>query len=72
MSLNNFQTLSERFDNNALRNENEKMRSENLLLREALKNNVFCSSCHGHEKRYLGMQRMRRENAILHQEVSKL
>ncbi|KAJ1420886.1 START-like domain superfamily [Sesbania bispinosa] len=65
----------ERADNNALRAENDRMLSENILMKEALKN-TLCPDCGGppfpegeHE---LFMQKMQRENAKLKEEASQL
>ncbi|KAJ1414384.1 START-like domain superfamily [Sesbania bispinosa] len=65
----------ERADNNALRAENDRMLSENLLMKEALKN-TLCPDCGGppfpegeHE---LFMQKMQRENAKLKEEFERV
>ncbi|TKY59718.1 Homeobox-leucine zipper protein HDG12 [Spatholobus suberectus] len=66
------QTKSERLDNNALRLENERLQSENLIMRESLKN-VFCVPCGGRslgaEERELYFQTLRAENILLTKEV---
>jgi len=60
--LNKKQTQHERDDNCTLIEENDKIRSENKVMRDALKN-VICSTCDG--------QKLRIENARLKEEVRK-
>lgn len=65
------QAQSERADNCALRAENDKIRCENIAIREALKN-VICPSCGGPpvaEDSYFDEQKLRMENAQLKEEV---
>ncbi|KAJ1430500.1 START-like domain superfamily [Sesbania bispinosa] len=64
--------ISERMDNNALRIQNEKFRSENIVLRETLKG-VLCLSCRRPTIREdhvpdHSIQQMKIENALLRQE----
>ncbi|TKY59717.1 Homeobox-leucine zipper protein HDG12 [Spatholobus suberectus] len=65
-------TMSERLDNNALRLENERIQSENLIMRETLQN-VLCVPCGGRslgsEERELYLQTLRAENILLTQEA---
>lgn len=65
----------ERHDNSHLRNENEKLKAENLALREAIRN-VVCSSCGGAANNMAEMsfdeQQLRTENIKLREEVSRL
>jgi len=71
----NFQAISERIDNNALRRENENIQSENLLMRESLQN-AFCLSCGGlpvgSVERKLQLQSLKAKNIQLAKEASKL
>lgn len=72
--LKQFQAQHERADNCALRAENDKIRCENIAIREALKN-VICPSCGGppiNEDSYFDEQKLRLENAQLKEEVKKL
>lgn len=70
-----FQSQSERSDNTSLRIENAKMKSENLLLKGALKN-IICLTCRGQtsekEECNLTKQNLKLKNAMLHEEASKL
>ncbi|CAN1265777.1 Homeobox-leucine zipper protein HDG11 [Linum perenne] len=62
----------ERADNCALRAENDKIRCENIAIREALRN-VICPSCGGppvNEDSYFDEHKLRIENAQLKEEVS--
>lgn len=74
----NFQGLNERCDNNTLRIENQKIRTENSVLREMLTlNNTHCSACQRptlgcEEERHISMQKLRMENALLLQQASEL
>ncbi|GLT25825.1 hypothetical protein SLA2020_182810 [Shorea laevis] len=64
----------ERADNYALPAENDKIRCENIAIREALKN-VICPSCGGPpvtEYSYFDEQRMRMENAQLKEELDRV
>ncbi|XP_051117026.1 homeobox-leucine zipper protein HDG11 [Andrographis paniculata] len=64
----------ERQDNCALRAENDKIRCENIAIREALKN-VICPSCGGPpvpEDSYFDEQKLRMENAHLKEELDRL
>lgn len=65
----------ERQDNCALRAENDKIRCENIAIREALKN-VICPSCGGPpvcgEDSYFDEQKLRIENAQLKEELDKV
>lgn len=66
------QAQHERSDNCVLRAENDKIRCENIAIREALKN-VICPSCGGPpvgEDPYFDEQKLRIENAQLKEEVS--
>ncbi|KAL5743560.1 hypothetical protein ACOSQ2_026676 [Xanthoceras sorbifolium] len=64
-----------RADNSVLRAENERIHSENLAIREALKN-VICPSCGGppigEEERQRNLQKLRLENAYLKEEHEKV
>lgn len=65
------QAQHERADNCALRAENDKIRCENIAIREALRN-VICPSCGGPpvtEDSYFDEQKLRMENAQLKEEV---
>lgn len=64
----------ERADNCALRAENDKIRCENIAIREALKN-VICPSCGGppiNEDSYFDEQKLRMENAQLKEELDRV
>lgn len=64
----------ERNDNTLLRNENEKLKLENMALREAIRS-VVCSSCGGSANlpdMSFEEQQLRSENAKLREEVSKI
>ncbi|PIN04592.1 hypothetical protein CDL12_22872 [Handroanthus impetiginosus] len=64
----------ERQDNCALRAENDKIRCENIAIREALKN-VICPSCGGppvSEDSYFDEQKLRIENAHLKEELDRV
>ncbi|CAK9165736.1 unnamed protein product [Ilex paraguariensis] len=64
----------ERADNCALRMENDKIRCENIAIREALKN-VICPSCGGPpvgEDPYFDEQKIRMENAQLKEELDRV
>ncbi|KAK8537004.1 hypothetical protein V6N12_043185 [Hibiscus sabdariffa] len=64
----------ERADNSALRTENDKIRCENIAIREALKN-VICPSCGGPpvtEDSYFDDQKLRMENAQLKEELDRV
>ncbi|XP_027359063.1 homeobox-leucine zipper protein HDG11-like isoform X2 [Abrus precatorius] len=64
----------ERADNCALRAENDKIRCENIAIREALKN-VICPSCGGppiNEDSYFDEQKLRLENAQLKEELDRV
>ena len=65
------QAQTERADNCALRADNDKIRCENIVIREALKN-VICPSCGGpplNDESYFDEQKLRLENAQLKEEV---
>ncbi|KDP45798.1 hypothetical protein JCGZ_17405 [Jatropha curcas] len=64
----------ERADNCSLRAENDKIRCENIAIREALKN-VICPSCGGPpvtEDSYFDEQKLRIENAQLKEELDRV
>ncbi|KAI4352042.1 hypothetical protein L6164_006330 [Bauhinia variegata] len=64
----------ERADNCGLRSENDKIRCENIAMREALKN-VICPSCGGpplNEDSYFDEQKLRLENAHLKEELDRV
>ncbi|KAL0421700.1 UNVERIFIED_CONTAM: Homeobox-leucine zipper protein HDG11 [Sesamum latifolium] len=64
----------ERADNCALRAENDKIRCENIAIREALKN-VICPSCGGppvSEDSYFDETKLRMENAHLKEELDRV
>ncbi|KAL3628947.1 Homeobox-leucine zipper protein hdg11 [Castilleja foliolosa] len=64
----------ERADNCALRSENDRIRCENIAIREALKN-VICPSCGGppvSEDPYFDEQKLRIENAQLKEELDRV
>nr|XP_019704584.1 homeobox-leucine zipper protein ROC8 [Elaeis guineensis] len=64
----------ERADNCALRAENDKIRCENIAMREALKN-VICPTCGGPpvtEDSYFDEQKLRLENARLKEELDRV
>ncbi|XP_022136988.1 homeobox-leucine zipper protein HDG11-like [Momordica charantia] len=63
----------ERADNSALRTENDKIRCENIAIREALKN-VICPSCGGPpiQDPYFDEQKLRIENAHLKEELDRV
>ncbi|KAK1287447.1 Homeobox-leucine zipper protein ROC8 [Acorus calamus] len=64
----------ERADNCSLRSENDKIRCENIAMREALKN-VICPSCGGPplgEDSYFDEQKLRMENARLKEELERV
>ncbi|KAE8709642.1 Homeobox-leucine zipper protein MERISTEM L1 [Hibiscus syriacus] len=64
----------ERADNRSLRNENDKIRCENIAIREALKN-VICPSCGGPpvtEDSYFDDHKLRMENAQLKEELDRV
>lgn len=64
----------ERQDNSYLRNENDKLKVENVALREAIRS-VVCSSCGGAanmQEMSLEEQQLRMENAKLKEEVTRL
>lgn len=66
------QAQHERADNCTLRADNDKIRCENIAIREALKN-VICPSCGGpplNDDSYFDDQKLRLENAHLKEEVS--
>lgn len=65
------QAQHERQDNCSLRAENDKIRCENIAIREALKN-IICPNCGGPpvtEDYYFDDQKLRMENARLKDEV---
>ncbi|KAG6534433.1 hypothetical protein ZIOFF_008319 [Zingiber officinale] len=67
-----FKAQQERTDNCLLRAENDKIRCENIAMREALKH-VICPSCGGppsNEDSYFDEQKLRMENARLKEEVN--
>ncbi|MCD9639035.1 Homeobox-leucine zipper protein hdg11 [Datura stramonium] len=64
----------ERADNSALRSENDRIRCENIAMREAIKN-VICPSCGGPpvtEDSYFDEQKLRMENLQLKEELDKI
>ncbi|TKY61115.1 Homeobox-leucine zipper protein HDG11 [Spatholobus suberectus] len=64
----------ERADNCALRADNDKIRCENIAIREALKN-VICPSCGGpplNDDSYFDDQKLRLENAHLKEELDRV
>ncbi|KAI3454339.1 hypothetical protein Pfo_011002 [Paulownia fortunei] len=64
----------ERADNCALRADNDKIRCENIAMREALRN-VICPSCGGppvSEDPYFDEQKLRMENAQLKEELDRV
>ncbi|KAG8378649.1 hypothetical protein BUALT_Bualt07G0007300 [Buddleja alternifolia] len=64
----------ERADNSVLRAENDKIRCENIAIREALKN-IICPSCGGppvSEDPYFDEQKLRIENAQLKEELDRV
>lgn len=65
------QTQHERADNCALRSENDKIRCENIAMREALRNAICptCGSTQEAEDSYFDEQKLRMENARLKEEV---
>ncbi|KAK7332586.1 hypothetical protein VNO80_29339 [Phaseolus coccineus] len=68
-------TQTERTNNSIFRIENERIRNDNLLLREAFKN-IICPSCGGpsnvDEKRQCSLEQLRLENARLREEHEKV
>ncbi|CAI9758118.1 unnamed protein product [Fraxinus pennsylvanica] len=62
----------ERADNGTLRSENERMRCENLAMKEAL-SNIICATCVAShldvEARQRNLLKLRMENALLKEEV---
>ncbi|KAL9320601.1 hypothetical protein ACSQ67_012440 [Phaseolus vulgaris] len=68
-------TQTERTNNSIFRIENERIRNDNLLLREAFKN-IICPSCGGpsnvDEKRQRSLEQLRLENARLREEHEKV
>ncbi|XP_039046407.1 homeobox-leucine zipper protein HDG11-like [Hibiscus syriacus] len=64
----------ERADNSSLRTENDKIRCENIAIREALKN-IICPSCGGppvSEDSYFDDHKLRMENAQLKEELDRV
>ncbi|CAF2182617.1 hypothetical protein HID58_027001 [Brassica napus] len=64
----------ERADNSALKAENDKIRCENIAIREAIKH-AICPNCGGppvSEDPYLDEQKLRMENAHLRQELERM
>ncbi|KAF8014598.1 hypothetical protein BT93_H0421 [Corymbia citriodora subsp. variegata] len=64
----------ERADNSALRAENDRIRCENIVIREALRN-VMCPSCGtgpSGEDSYFDEQKLRMENAHLKEELDRV
>ncbi|KAH0459964.1 hypothetical protein IEQ34_010627 [Dendrobium chrysotoxum] len=68
------QTQHERADNCALRSENDKIRCENIAMREALKNAICptCGSSQEAEDSYFDEQKLRMENARLKEELDRV
>lgn len=67
------QAQHERADNCFLRAENDKIRCENIAMREALKN-VICPTCggpHSGADDYFDEHKLRMENAHLKEEASR-
>lgn len=67
-------TQHERANNCALRSENDRIRCENIAIREALKN-VICPTCGGPpigEDPYFDEQKLRMENAHLKEELDRV
>lgn len=66
---------NERADNTTLKIENDKIRCENLLIREALKN-IICPSCggppFGEEERMRNLEKLQLENAQLREEFERV
>ncbi|KAF6150738.1 hypothetical protein GIB67_020821 [Kingdonia uniflora] len=64
---------TERNDNCVLRSENDKIRCENIAIREALKN-IVCPSCGppGGEDGYFDEQKLRMENTRLKEELDRV
>uniref|UniRef100_A0A7N0UVC2 Uncharacterized protein n=1 Tax=Kalanchoe fedtschenkoi TaxID=63787 RepID=A0A7N0UVC2_KALFE len=64
-------TQLERADNNSLRCQNERFKSENLAMRDALKN-ILCPSCggppFGKDEHHSNVEKLQLENAILRKE----
>ncbi|KAG6394430.1 hypothetical protein SASPL_145014 [Salvia splendens] len=65
---------NERTDNNTLRAENERIRCENMAMREALKN-IICPSCrdpllHNDNDKQNGLLKLKNENMRLRQQAS--
>ncbi|XP_020684394.1 homeobox-leucine zipper protein ROC8 [Dendrobium catenatum] len=67
-------TQHERADNCALRSENDKIRCENIAMREALKNAICptCGSSQESEDSYFDEQKLRMENARLKEELDRV
>ena len=66
------QAQHERADNCALKEENHRIRCENIAIREALKHTICPTSCGdapSHEDSYFDEQKLRIENAHLKEEV---
>ncbi|KAG0494538.1 hypothetical protein HPP92_005532 [Vanilla planifolia] len=67
-------TQHERADNCALRTENDKIRCENIAMREALRN-VMCPTCgspQSSEDSYFDEQKLRMENSRLKEELDRV
>lgn len=64
----------ERADNCALKEENDRIRCENIAIREALKHTICptCGDAHVHEESYLDEQKLRIENAQLREELERV